>query len=144
MKECFAPISLPGRATWLLIHIHFLPVGAWDKWGRADVVSIVGSEMAWVWTFRPRSFGTLHHMHLWDGKICHWSILSGKSRTFLFRVVGVRQSTTGPLYQFRMTDGYEAFGGVRIGKGNPSTRRKSTPMPQTPYLLKNMPIFIQL
>jgi hypothetical protein len=27
-KGCFAPISLLGRATWLLIHIHFLPVGA--------------------------------------------------------------------------------------------------------------------
>jgi len=27
-KGCFAPISLLGRATWLLIHIRFLPVEA--------------------------------------------------------------------------------------------------------------------
>jgi hypothetical protein len=40
---------------------------------------------------------------------------------------------TGLLYQLRMIDDRcGAFGGMRIGKGNRSTRRKSAPVPLCP------------
>jgi hypothetical protein len=40
-------------------------------------------------------------------------------------------ATVGLLYQPRMIDddGYGAVGGMRIGRGNRSTRRKPTPVP---------------
>jgi hypothetical protein len=50
----------------------------------------------------------------------------------------------GLLYQPRMIDDdeCEAFGGMRIGRGNRSTRRKSAPVllcPQIPYGLGSNP-----
>jgi hypothetical protein len=43
-------------------------------------------------------------------------------------------STTGQLYQLRMIDDgdYAAISGIKIEKGNQSTRRKPTPVPLFP------------
>jgi hypothetical protein len=64
---------------------------------------------------------------------------------FLFRGVGwdwvllVRRPLIGLLYQPRMIDEYGAFDGMKIGRGNRSTRRKPAPLslfsPQIPYYL---------
>jgi hypothetical protein len=59
---------------------------------------------------------------------------------FLVSLGGVRLSplgtsaTVGQLYQPRMIDedDYEAVGGMRIGRGNRSTRRKPAPVPLFP------------
>jgi hypothetical protein len=58
---------------------------------------------------------------------------------FLFSLSGVRLSPLGKsanvglLYQPRMIDDdYGAVGGMRIGRGNRSTRRKPTPVPLCP------------
>jgi hypothetical protein len=60
--------------------------------------------------------------------------------SFLVSWGGVRLSplgtstTVGLLYQPRMIDGddYGAVGGMRIGRGNRSTRRKPAPVPLCP------------
>jgi hypothetical protein len=45
----------------------------------------------------------------------------------------VRRTLTGLLYQPRMIDDERgAVGGLRIGKGNRSTRRKPAPVPLSP------------
>jgi hypothetical protein len=41
-------------------------------------------------------------------------------------------ATVGLLYQPRMIDDYGAVGGMRIGRGNRSTRRKPAPVPLCP------------
>jgi hypothetical protein len=59
-----------------------------------------------------------------------------KAIFFVVSLGGVRLSplgmsaTVGPLYQLRMIDDgdYGAVGGMRIGKGNRSTRRKPAPV----------------
>jgi hypothetical protein len=57
---------------------------------------------------------------------------------FLFRGVGwdwvylVRRPLIGLLYQPRMINEHEAFGGMRIGKESRSTRRKPAPVPLCP------------
>jgi hypothetical protein len=58
---------------------------------------------------------------------------------FLVSLGGVRLSplgtsaTVGLLYQPRMIDDdYGAVGGMRIGRGNRSTRRKPAPVPHCP------------
>jgi hypothetical protein len=66
------------------------------------------------------------------------SNLSPKRVLLLFCIVlsGVRLSPldTGLLYQPQMIDGGDcrAIGGMRIGRGNQSTRRKPAPAPQCP------------
>jgi hypothetical protein len=41
-------------------------------------------------------------------------------------------ATLGLLYQLRMIDDYGAVGGMRIGRGSRSTRRKPAPVPLCP------------
>jgi hypothetical protein len=48
------------------------------------------------------------------------------------RVHLVRRPLLGLLYQPRMIDEHLAFGGMRIGKENRSTRRKPAPVPHCP------------
>jgi hypothetical protein len=59
---------------------------------------------------------------------------------YIVSLGGVRLSplgtsaTVGLLYQPRMIDDdYGAVGGMRIGRGNRSTRRKPAPVPQIPH-----------
>jgi hypothetical protein len=73
----------------------------------------------------------------WPSSLAKWihSILVFLS---LVSLGGVRLSPTGTaatvglLYQSRMIDDYGAVGGIRIGRGNRSTRRKPAPVPLCP------------
>jgi hypothetical protein len=62
----------------------------------------------------------------------------GQDFVFLVSLCGVRLSplgtsaTVGLLYQPRMIDDYGTVGGMRIGRGNRSTRRKPAPVPLCP------------
>jgi hypothetical protein len=49
----------------------------------------------------------------------------------------VRRPLIGLLYQSRMMDECGAFGGMRIGKENRSTRRKPAPVPLSPPQIPN-------
>jgi hypothetical protein len=63
--------------------------------------------------------------------------VNGFKYTVFFSFVGwgetsahlVRRPLIGLLYQHGMINEYETFGGMRLGKGNRSTRRKPAPVP---------------
>jgi hypothetical protein len=58
---------------------------------------------------------------------------------YLFLAGGVSRSLFGLLYQHQMRDDDElgVFGGMRIGRGNRSTRRKPAPVPLRPPQIPN-------
>jgi hypothetical protein len=74
------------------------------------------------------------------GSINSWNFIKTTGYIFIIILSGVRlsplgtASTTGLFYQLQMIDDDDdddcgAIGGMKIGRGNPSTRRKHAPAP---------------
>jgi hypothetical protein len=122
-----------------------LSIGYWgifprrvNRLGReADPLSATSAEAKNAWSYTStllyvfmawcisKHEATLHLLHL----VCSFFFLSGVRLSPLGTV-----ATTGLLYQPHMIDGgdCEAVGGMKIGRGNRSTRRKPAPAPLCP------------
>jgi hypothetical protein len=105
----------------LPIHTSVNAVNAAQAGGRVD---LDGYNTQWVIQTENYSIGELvikYYFYYFLGVLWDWVHL-------------VRRPLIGLLYQLRMIDDDDcgAVGGMRIGRGNRSTRRKSAPAPPCP------------
>jgi hypothetical protein len=96
-----------------------------------------GQTLLVIYSYRPIKFYSVGGWSYNSCKQNNYNIKSQCAHSNVVSLGGVRLSpvgtsaTAGLFYQPRMIDGddYGAVGGMRIGKGNRSTRRKPAPVP---------------